>query len=275
MGFHLITDGERALSAVSFATPKTHTPDSRLQERGQRYYSPSLGRWLSRDPIKERGGINLYAFVRNSPVNSFDPRGLTDFSKAEARFTTHPAFFLKLTAVKGEDCALVNFIQLLKYRTGQSTKNLQLDPGTPPLDAPLYYDKTSVPFSESQRDVKYPQEIEFGDSPSSWPEIDKPGESMNFLVLVVDAFPDRAEILGAVAWAYVGKEHDTKFWLYGAYRNATKEEVDKAVQVLTPNNFKPFGGNTLKGGYKIDASKFKALPGIQQQGTFMLREMNR
>ena len=43
---------------------------------GYRYYSPTLGRWLSRDPIHERGGLNLYAFVKNDPTDKIDPRGL-------------------------------------------------------------------------------------------------------------------------------------------------------------------------------------------------------
>lgn len=33
------------------------------------------GRWLSRDPIQERGGKNLYGFVSNNPLNRFDPFG--------------------------------------------------------------------------------------------------------------------------------------------------------------------------------------------------------
>jgi RHS repeat-associated protein len=41
-----------------------------------RPYDPSLGRWLSRDPIGEIGGLNLYGYVSNSPVNYFDPLGL-------------------------------------------------------------------------------------------------------------------------------------------------------------------------------------------------------
>ena len=41
-----------------------------------RYYSPELGRWLSRDPIGEWGGYNLYAMVGNAPVNWWDWRGL-------------------------------------------------------------------------------------------------------------------------------------------------------------------------------------------------------
>ncbi len=49
----------------------------RSHEYGLRYYSPSLGRWLSRDPIAEQGGLNLYAYVLNDPINSTDPLGLS------------------------------------------------------------------------------------------------------------------------------------------------------------------------------------------------------
>ena len=38
-----------------------------------RAYDPNLGRWLSRDPIEEAGGSNLYRYVGNSPVNFYDP----------------------------------------------------------------------------------------------------------------------------------------------------------------------------------------------------------
>jgi RHS repeat-associated protein len=41
-----------------------------------RAYSAELGRWLSRDPIGIRGGINMYSYVLNSPVNKNDPLGL-------------------------------------------------------------------------------------------------------------------------------------------------------------------------------------------------------
>lgn len=39
------------------------------------YYSPRQGRWLSRDPIGEKGGANLYAFNRNTPPNGYDALG--------------------------------------------------------------------------------------------------------------------------------------------------------------------------------------------------------
>ncbi len=44
----------------------------------RRPYSPATGRWLSQDPIGERGGLNLYGFVGNNPITRFDPLGLTD-----------------------------------------------------------------------------------------------------------------------------------------------------------------------------------------------------
>ncbi|HWV99157.1 MAG TPA: RHS repeat-associated core domain-containing protein [Candidatus Acidoferrum sp.] len=43
---------------------------------GRRYYNANTGRWLSRDPSEENGGLNLYGFVRNDSPNEVDPRGL-------------------------------------------------------------------------------------------------------------------------------------------------------------------------------------------------------
>jgi len=49
--------------------------DTGLYYYGYRYYDPVTGRWPSRDPIQERGGLNLYGFVGNSGVVRFDVLG--------------------------------------------------------------------------------------------------------------------------------------------------------------------------------------------------------
>ena len=43
-------------------------------------YDPTIGRWLSRDPIAEDGGLNLYGYVGNNPANLVDPLGLIDWT---------------------------------------------------------------------------------------------------------------------------------------------------------------------------------------------------
>ncbi len=42
-----------------------------------RYYDPTVGRFISEDPIGFGGGINFYAYVRNDPVILTDPLGRT------------------------------------------------------------------------------------------------------------------------------------------------------------------------------------------------------
>jgi len=38
-----------------------------------------MGRWQSADPLGEAGGINLYGYVENDPINSWDPLGLEPY----------------------------------------------------------------------------------------------------------------------------------------------------------------------------------------------------
>jgi RHS repeat-associated protein len=50
--------------------------DSKTLAYQFRDYGPGMGRWLSRDPIGERGGENLFAFLENEPIYNFDLFGL-------------------------------------------------------------------------------------------------------------------------------------------------------------------------------------------------------
>ena len=46
---------------------------------GRRFYSPRIARWLTRDPIEERGGLNLYAYCGNNALFYYDKDGRAHF----------------------------------------------------------------------------------------------------------------------------------------------------------------------------------------------------
>ncbi|MGI5869162.1 MAG: RHS repeat-associated core domain-containing protein, partial [Kiritimatiellia bacterium] len=54
---------------------KYYDAETDLYYYGYRFYSPTLHRWLNRDPIEEEGGFNLYAFCGNDGVNLVDVLG--------------------------------------------------------------------------------------------------------------------------------------------------------------------------------------------------------
>jgi RHS repeat-associated protein len=69
------------LSATGAYTPRfgfssKERDASGLVYYGLRFYSPELCRWITPDPIREDGGLNLYRFCGNDPVNHADPFGL-------------------------------------------------------------------------------------------------------------------------------------------------------------------------------------------------------
>jgi hypothetical protein len=47
-----------------------------VADYGYRYYDPLTGRWPSRDPIGEEGGMNLYEFAGNDGIDNYDRYGL-------------------------------------------------------------------------------------------------------------------------------------------------------------------------------------------------------
>ncbi|KUG23353.1 rhs family protein [hydrocarbon metagenome] len=64
----------------SISQPFTYTGREYDSETGMyfyraRYYDPKIGRFVTKDPIGFEGGINVYAYVENNPVNTVDPEG--------------------------------------------------------------------------------------------------------------------------------------------------------------------------------------------------------
>jgi RHS repeat-associated protein len=74
-------DGEVTSSGASsrnaFEFDATQNDGSGLYQMGSRYYSPKLGRFISKDPVGFSGGTtNLYSYALNDPVDLADPTGL-------------------------------------------------------------------------------------------------------------------------------------------------------------------------------------------------------
>ena len=77
-GKTILAQGSAAnLNRYQFST-KPIERGSGLAFYGFRYYAPTLGRWPSKDPRREQGGINLYSLIRNGMVNRLDFLGLEE-----------------------------------------------------------------------------------------------------------------------------------------------------------------------------------------------------
>jgi len=68
--------GAKASQPYRFSTKEWQSA-SGLYDYGFRFYNPGLGRWLNRDPLREGGGLNVYAAFGNSPTNLGDSYGLS------------------------------------------------------------------------------------------------------------------------------------------------------------------------------------------------------
>ena len=77
-GKTLLKSGSSADANLFRFSTKYFDVELSLYYYGYRHYAPEMGAWLSRDPIAENGGINLYAFVKNSTIGCFDILGLAN-----------------------------------------------------------------------------------------------------------------------------------------------------------------------------------------------------
>ena len=113
---------------------------SRQQNQGRRFYSPVLRRWLTRDPIEEEGGLNLYGFCGNNAVNRFDSLGQAHF---EVRALKGAGMILSYTCFAG----IIGVMPSLALDFGLADKmNIEI------LHEHLFYDDgTNVGYGEKGR----------------------------------------------------------------------------------------------------------------------------
>jgi len=66
---------DSAIGNCYLFTGREYDPETGLFYYRARYYSPVLGRFINRDPMEDDNLSNLYAYVENDPINSYDPFG--------------------------------------------------------------------------------------------------------------------------------------------------------------------------------------------------------
>lgn len=118
-----------------------------VAEYGYRYYVAEMGRWLNRDLIEERGGLNVYGTVGNDPVNRFDVLGLLtyrEFAAAVDAAATPRALFHAFTKA-GENnylltchCGVIDVRHLALGIEGVTQGPLQGGQRHPPMTPEQY-----------------------------------------------------------------------------------------------------------------------------------------
>jgi len=72
---NLVSSSGSVSQPYEFVGREGYYREGELYLLGQRWYDSSVGRFISRDPIGEKGGLNLYVYVGNNSVNASDPYG--------------------------------------------------------------------------------------------------------------------------------------------------------------------------------------------------------
>lgn len=73
--FGVLTQAAGELDQPYRFSTKAYEPETGLSDFGYRFYDAGLGRWMTRDPMVENGGLNLYAYAGGDPINRVDPTG--------------------------------------------------------------------------------------------------------------------------------------------------------------------------------------------------------
>lgn len=93
-----------------------------IPRMGQCFYNPNSGKWLSRDPIEESGGENLYLFCGNDSLGEWDILG--------RKWTVTRDGETKASAVPELGDTITDLADLIGLRAGEYQRWLTALPGT-------------------------------------------------------------------------------------------------------------------------------------------------
>jgi RHS repeat-associated protein len=108
-------------------TGQIYIPELGMYDYKTRIYSPRLGRFLQTDPVGYEGGINIYEYALDDPVDGTDPTGLQEVPEEEESRGLLEEFLDPLGSLREEQVRQLDAkIQILK--PGEWTVRA---PGTP------------------------------------------------------------------------------------------------------------------------------------------------
>jgi RHS repeat-associated protein len=146
---------------------------------GYRYYDPVTGRWPSRDPIEERGGINLYGFVGNDGVNQWDLLGLfIEVNAQSVQTLSYTTMLFILVSSRGDDTEITSVTPSFSGPNPKYRDNGRIDTKTkkPIFDKEdgitrelrIEANQITVTIKGKYKGCIFEYEIQFGDQIAQW-----------------------------------------------------------------------------------------------------------
>ena len=166
-GETVVATGPLAMENKFRFSTKYFVDELGMGDWGRRWYRPLLARFISKDPIGERGGLNLYVFVRNMPVGLVDLLGLYTKSWDADEYVTVTVGKCEIIILdghgdekkphtfkfpEGHSCAAGGFLGCYPGTTNEEIPEQNRVPGSP-MDHEIRLDIKGSRLSEERKEI--------------------------------------------------------------------------------------------------------------------------